>query len=312
MTPPSGQQIHLVSGEQELVVVEVGGGIRTYTAGGRHVLDGYAETEMCSGGRGQLLAPWPNRLQDGRFEWDGRQHQTPLSEPENGNAIHGLVRWSTWTAADRADDRVTMEFRLHPQPGWPWTLDFSVAYQLDDAGLGVHTSVVNSTEVNGGSCPIGLGWHPYVAAAGGLVDDLVLTVPAAERYQSDARGIPVGRGPVGGTELDFRRGRRIGDARLDAAFTSLDRDRAGRAVIEVEPDGRTAAASGVRLWMDQAYTHLMIFSGDTLAEPVRRRGLAIEPMTCAPDMLRSGDGRRILHPGERLDASWGIEPFSFR
>ncbi len=27
---------------------------------------------MCTGGRGQILAPWPNRLEDGTYEFAGR------------------------------------------------------------------------------------------------------------------------------------------------------------------------------------------------------------------------------------------------
>ncbi len=74
------------------LIVEVGGGLRTYSAGGRELLDGYAADEMCSSGRGEVLAPWPNRIRDGSYEFDGRRHQLPLNEPDRGNAIHGLVR----------------------------------------------------------------------------------------------------------------------------------------------------------------------------------------------------------------------------
>ena len=69
---PSGEQIELELGDQRVVVVEVGGGLREYAAGGRAVLDGYDEDELCSSGRGQLLIPWPNRIADGRYEFDGR------------------------------------------------------------------------------------------------------------------------------------------------------------------------------------------------------------------------------------------------
>src|SRR3954451_6004510 len=99
---PSGAQIELASGDQRVVVVEVGGGLRSYTAGGADVLDGYAADAMCSAGRGPALAPWPNRLEDGSYELDGRRHQVPLSEVPNRNAIHGLVRWSSFTATERA------------------------------------------------------------------------------------------------------------------------------------------------------------------------------------------------------------------
>jgi aldose 1-epimerase len=65
---PSGEQITITAGDQQAVVVEVGGGLRSYSAGGRDIVDGYRVDEMSSSGRGQVLIPWPNRLQDGSYE----------------------------------------------------------------------------------------------------------------------------------------------------------------------------------------------------------------------------------------------------
>ena len=72
MIASSGEQIEIAVGDQQAVVVEVGGGLRSYSAASRELLDGYRADEMSSSGRGQVLIPWPNRLQDGRYEFDGR------------------------------------------------------------------------------------------------------------------------------------------------------------------------------------------------------------------------------------------------
>ena len=95
----------------------MGGGLRSFSAGGRDVLDGYGDDEQSSSGRGQVLVPWPNRLQDGSYAFDGRSHQLPLTEPEHRNAIHGLVRWASWRIGERDAHRVVMEHVIHPQPG---------------------------------------------------------------------------------------------------------------------------------------------------------------------------------------------------
>jgi aldose 1-epimerase len=116
---PSGEQIEITSGDQQAVVVEVGGGLRSYSAGGRDLVDGYGAAEMSSSGRGQALIPWPNRLQDGNYEFDGRRYQLPLNEPEHRNAIHGLVRWVGWTASAREPHRVVMEHVAPPATGLP-------------------------------------------------------------------------------------------------------------------------------------------------------------------------------------------------
>jgi len=304
MPNPSGRQIFLTHEEHDVSVVEVGGGLRAYAVGSWTILDGYRKGEMCSGGRGQVLMPWPNRLGDGRFEWADWELQTALTEPEHHNAIHGLVRWATWTVTQDTGNRARLEYRLYPQPGWPWILDLTVTYSLSDDGLEVRTTAVNLPG-GAGPCPFGAGWHPYLQAFGGVVDDIVLTVPAETTYLADERGLPVAKRSVDGSGMDFRVGRQIGSAQIDTAFTDLTRDGDGRATVHLA-DGRHPGRS-IRLWMDRAFTHLMVYSGDTLAEPDRRRkGLAVEPMTGAPDMLRSGDGRIVLDEGETFEAAWGL------
>lgn len=113
---PSGRQFEIAAGDQRAVVVEIGGGVRAYAHGDRDVLDPYLEDAMCDGARGTPLIPWPNRLEDGAYEFAGEQFQLDLSEPENNNAIHGLLRWCSWEAVEQKPDRVTMGIRLHLPP----------------------------------------------------------------------------------------------------------------------------------------------------------------------------------------------------
>jgi aldose 1-epimerase len=165
--PPSGEQHEIALGDLRAVAVEVGGGLRCF--GG--VLDGYALEEMCTSGRGQVLMPWPNRIPGGRYMFEGVAHQLALTEPERGNAIHGLVRWASWHAVEHGDAHVVLEHVLRPQPGYPFMLRLRVEYRLDAGGLTVHSSAEN---VGTQACPFGAGHHPYVAAPTGRVDDLTL------------------------------------------------------------------------------------------------------------------------------------------
>src|SRR6476659_4269568 len=98
---------------------------------------------MSTSGRGQVLIPSPNRLEDGSYEFGGRRHQLPLTESEHRNAIHGLVRWVSWRPAQREPSRVVMEHMLHPQPGYPFSLAIRVEYSLSDEGLSVRTTATN-------------------------------------------------------------------------------------------------------------------------------------------------------------------------
>lgn len=300
VTFPSGEQFELRLGAQVAVVAEVGAGLRSYSAGGRDIVDGYGPDEMCSSGRGQVLIPWPNRLEDGSYEFDGRRHQLPLDEPEHRNAIHGLVRWSAWTVSRREPHRVVLEHVLRPRPGYPFSLALEIEYALSENGLGVRTTATN---LGSDACPYGSGAHPYLAVTTETVDEMLLRVPARTVLRSDDRGLPVGSTSVGEAGLDFRVARSIGDARLDHCFTDLERTADGLARVELHsPDGVFST-----LWVDEAYPYLMLFTGDPLPD-VARRSLAVEPMTCAPNAFRSGAGVLTLEPSESTRSSWGITP----
>ncbi len=210
-----------------------------------------------------------------------------------------------WTLVDAATDATTLALDLRPSAGYPFSLSFSVTYTLTSEGLSVQTTARNTGD---GPCPYGAGAHPYVRVDDSQpIDDAMLRIPADATLEADARGIPTGVVcPVDGTDFDFRTPRRIGASVLDTAFTALSPDSDGITRISL------AAASGnraVTVWMDATHPFAMIYSGDTLTDvPRRRHGLAIEPMTCAPDAFNSGLGLITLQPGEAHVSTWGISP----
>jgi aldose 1-epimerase len=302
-SPPSGQQFVLTFGDQRAIITEVGAGLRTYTVADREVIDGYHEDEMCTIGRGQLLLPWPNRIEDGQYEFAGTVHQTPLTEPSRHNALHGLTRWVNWTAVEQAADRVLMSLVLHPQEGYPFALRLLADYRLSTTGLTMRTMATN---VGTHAAPYGAGHHPYLTV-GTLIDEALLMVPALMRLEANDRLIPTGRLlPTKGTAFDFLELRPIGSLHMDTAFATLVPHTDGLIRVQLEaPEG----GSAVTLWMQPVYRFLMVYTPDTIPEVSRRRrSLAIEPMTCAPNAFRSGDGLIVLQPGESWTGSWGILP----
>jgi len=304
--PPSGKQFRLRSGDSVAVVTEVGGGLRSYTAGGMELLDGYAIGEMCSDARGQTFIPWPNRIADGCYRFSGGDHQLPLTEPAQHNAIHGLTRWSTWHVADpgtgTSQRTLRLQHTLHPQPGYPFSLRCEISYRLVSAGLRVET---RATNVGAGPCPYATGAHPYLTLGTDLIDDLTVELPAAAFYPTDDRGIPVERRSVEGSEYDLRTPTRLGPRHLDNAFTDLARDSDGGTTVRLSaPDGRA-----VELWLDAAYGYVEMFTGDSIPDQDRRRrGLGVEPMTAAPNAFRTGDGLLVLEPGDTVEATWEVRP----
>jgi aldose 1-epimerase len=180
--PPSGEQFEIAHGDRRAVIVEVGGGIREYGP-----LDGYGVDETAQSGRGAVLVPWPNRIEGGAYEWEGQRLQLALTEPGEGNAIHGLARWASWRAVEHEESRVVVEHVVHPQPGYPFSVRAHVEYALDDSGLTVTTRAEN---VGDRACPFGAGHHPYIAAPSGRVDDMLLEgKPIGDRKLDDTIAI---------------------------------------------------------------------------------------------------------------------------
>jgi len=298
--PPSGEQFEIAAGAGRATIVEVGGGIREYREDGRDVLEPFALGEICDGAHGTVLVPWPNRLAGGRYSFDGAEHQLALSEPARGNAIHGLARWRPWRALAHEPDRVRLAIRLHPEPGYPFDLEVAVEYRLGEDGLTVTTRARN---LGGSPCPYGAGQHPYLSPGSGTLDGCTLELPAEKLITTDPeRQLPDGREALAGGPLDFRAPRLLGPARIDSPLTDLRRGADGLARARLQG----ADGAVVELRADERYPFLEVFTGDTLSPARRRRGLALEPMTCAPNAFQSGEGLVRLEPGETHTAAWGV------
>ena len=296
--PPSGVQFEIGSGNQQVVVADVGATLRSYRVEGHDVIDGFSLDETSTAGRGQVLAPWPNRLQDGTYEFDGRRGVAALDEPEHENAIHGLVRWLVWHPVARSADAVTLGCVVPEQPAYPWRIDLELEYRVSSGGLEITTVATNRSD---STAPFGIGFHPYLTVGTTLIDEARLTIPARRRLETDPRGLPMGDAPMIGTDFDFTDPMVIGDARLDTAFTELSLD-GGTTTVRLESETRR-----VELWMAEGFRYVMVYTGDTL-EPAerRRRGIAIEPMTCPPNALRTGTDLIRLEPGSSWTSRWGI------
>jgi aldose 1-epimerase len=296
--PLTAAQFEISVGAWRATVTGLGAGLRALTRNGTALITSYDANELPPHGAGQLLAPWPNRIDGGRYRFGGAEYQLALSEPAAGNAIHGLTRWAVWTPVIAEPDAIVMRSEAHGQQGYPFSVEVDVRYSLDPRdGLTVET-----TARNRGShpAPWGLGQHPYLTL-GADVDGWELTLPAQSWQPANDRGIPSGPPEdVAGTEYDFRKPRRIGATILDHAFTGLNRTD-DRAWVTARSDG-----TGIGLWADATYPWLQVFTGDTLEPQRRRKALAVEPMTCPPNAFASGTDLVTLDSGDSVTHTWGI------
>ncbi len=300
VTLPTGEQLLLAHGDQRAVVTEIGATLRDYVKGGIQVVEGFSADEMATGGRGQLCFPWPNRLGEGTWSYSGREARAALNEPALGNAIHGLVRYRPFVVDSVAQNRCQLSLLVHPEPGYPFLALVEVAFHLGSFGLTVTTTVTNADQV---PVPFGLGFHPYLAAPAHGVDRAILSVPAHGIVDIDEFRRPTGLvRPVDGGSLDRRKPSVLGDSILDVTYCELERDESGWATARLAD----VDLGTVELSVDRTFPYLQVFTGDTLVPPRRRSAVAIEPMTCPPDALRTGRDLVVLEPGQRWTGSWRV------
>ena len=296
----SGIQWSIEAAGHRAVLAEVGGTLRAYSVDGVDVLDGFGTDEISPGSAGQILAPWPNRIRDGRYVFEGTEYQLALTEPARHNAIHGLVNWSRWRLAEQAADAVTLEYDLPAQVGYPWSLRLRTSWSVSADGLRCVQEVVNTAESN---APWGYSVHPYLRLPGVPVDDTLLQVPAGSRILADNRLLPIGAVKVTGSEYDYAESRRIGTAVLDVTFGDIEFDRDGiTAVTLADPNSDRR----IVVWAGAEFRYWQVFTGDTLHGERHRRSVAVEPMTCPPDSFRTGRDLVVLEPGRTWTTSWGI------
>jgi aldose 1-epimerase len=299
-TPPrtaSPRTWTIRSGGSAAVIGRRGAGLCAYDVDGVAVVDPLGEREVPSAYSGLVLAPWPNRVPDGRWSWQGLPLQLPVNEVDTGCALHGLVAWSAWEPRSLAEHEIELAVSIEPQPGYPFALDLAVGWSVGADGLRCRITAGNPGHE---PAPFGVAVHPYVVLPGCTVDDLQLTLPARTWLDTDERLRPVAMRDVSDGDRDFRRGAPLRGRALDTAFTDVSGDR-----VLVTGGGR-----GVEVWADPAFRWWQVYTSDYFpaGSARHRRALAIEPMTCGPDAFNTGRDLLVLDPAATWRAEWGIRP----
>ena len=308
--PLTGTQYELHYGDYTASIASIGASLRSLSYGGRELVVPFGPETVRPNYRGAVLAPWPNRIAGGAYNWGGELQQVALTEPERGNALHGLAAWLDFGAIEQTPSRVTLAATIVAQRGYPHRIDVEVVYELGEGGLRSSVTGTNTTpEAADGTpdeAPWGTGPHPYLVAGPGHVDDWTLLLPAEQVLEvTDDTLLPVGLASVAeanGGAWDFREARRIGGVAIDHAFTAIARDAAGEASVEV----RAADGSGVAITWGDVCPWVQVHTADRPEPEQNRIGLAVEPMTCPPDAFNSGTDLVVLRSGESHTAGWTI------
>ena len=249
--------------------------------------------------RGDLLAPWPNRIRDGKYEVMGKTYSAPINEVERGNALHGLVNQLTWLVTQQSTYSVQLEVDLSLSDAYPTSLHLIALYRLSSKGLELSITARNSGTMR---APYGVSIHPYVVASPqSKVDEWTLTLNCSEVLEIDnKRLLPISIKNCEDLNFDFRNGSVIGSRFIDHAFKV---DPSKPRTISVLHVNKT----GVSITFDETSKWIQIHTADRNGGVNSRKSLAVEPMTCPPDAFRSGEDIIWLEPGGETKSWWKIQ-----
>ncbi len=253
-----------------------------------------------------MLFPFPNRIRDGRFIWDGHAYQLPLNDPAKKNTIHGFACHHPWRVVDQGSDAtsawITGVFRCSQDAPdsrslWPTDHEIRLTYRLGAGSLRLEAEVYNPDRVG---MPFGLGYHPYFRmpfTSTGTADECRLTVPARSVWKLED-SLPTGeRRPVD-VSCDLNRPRRFGELSVDTVLTDLP-PATGKMPERAALEGATGTT--LRLCAGPEFRELVVFT------PPHRQAFCVEPYTCVSDAInlqaRGVDaGWQVLSPGGRWQA----------
>jgi aldose 1-epimerase len=256
------------------------------------------------GGQGDVLIPFPGRINEGAYAFEGKQYQMVKNDTEYSSAIHGFLRMRTWTVIARTDVSATfaVDLAADDAPGYPFPLHTELTYEVNPSGILVKYAITNTGDTD---APVAAGFHPYYSIGSALIDDTALTVPFKSFLVFDENLITTGGiKPVSETEYDFTHERLIGRLKLNHCFLDPIRDIDGNVAITM----RTSDAyKSVSVILGQEFDYVVLYSGDPLPESLRRKSLAIEPMTCGSDGFNRPEwGPAVVKPGEKLTGKFSV------
>ncbi|MEO1624024.1 MAG: hypothetical protein AAFV25_02615 [Bacteroidota bacterium] len=286
-------------GQSMSIVPACGGCLVELILKGQSILDAYTspeEMDTHKKSKSEWLVPFPNRLMQGQYTFEGVSYQFPKIKRHMGHAIHGFVIGEPMVlhSVQVEPNQVRAICRYDydgSRPYYPFPFRLDICYQLhSQEGLTIELSLTNRGT---SSLPIGLGWHPYFTL-GPLADEWTLQLPDCRKVLVNELMIPSGE-----TQAydHFRTASQIGARSLDNCFV-LTNQQEGEAEIHLS-DGRR----NLQYWQETGPGKFNYFQ---LFVPPTRHSIAIEPMSCNVDAFNNRQGLVVLSPDEQMAGKFGL------
>ena len=252
---------------------------------------------------GSVLAPWPNRIRDGRYVFRGTTYTTVINEVDRNNALHGLVDKIEFSIQSQGDDNLHLSAIVASGNHYPSDLRIDCFYSLDPTGLRWKISAKN---IGNSPAPYGVSIHPYlVTGTDLLVDELHLSFESKEFLEvDDQRLLPLELQHVDSHDFNFSNKTRIGTRFIDHAF-KLNPLSDNRRIELTDSKG-----VGTFMEYDSEAKWIQIHTADREGGADSRKCLAVEPMSCPPDAFNSSLDLIELEPGQTVAMSWLIGPIN--
>ena len=309
VNPIDDVDITLKAGDFRLTVAPWGASLRGLSrvneAGDVEIVTEYRGAPNKIAGQGDVLIPFPGRINGARYKFAGHEHHLTRNDKETPSAIHGFLRGVMWDVIAQTDSEITFRTQIdeaeYKEKGYPFSLDVKVTYRATESGMECDFAIANTGTT---AAPVAAGFHPYFTVGSEHVDADTLHVPF-NSYLDFIDLIPTGKVlPVDGDPVDFRSARLLGSTALNTCYLNPVRDADGMVRISLSNshNGRR-----VTVWMDENINYAVLYSGDPLPEDLRRRSLAVEPMTCGSDAFNHPEwGLVSLAAGDVTRGSWGV------
>ena len=295
----TGQQYSIRYGQYSAVITELGATLRKFTYQGNNVTVPFDENGIAPACAGRILVPYPNRIEDGTYTFEGKTYELPIDEHERQVAIHGYGYRAFWKLETLEESNVTLSWRAPYLPGYPFDIVVTATYTLGADGLSIEISAHNYGEIN---APWALAIHPWLDNGfNGYGDEIdehnaqcKLTIPARTHVIASERLLPQGTEPVDGTKYDLRTPTLLTEQPFDDAWTDVEHAADGTVTARFErPDGMVIEVGG-----DETITSFQVCTGTKFPANNHPAGVAVEPQTAYANAFNTGIDLITIKPNE--------------